>query len=107
MPPTKKKPMFGAWHSEAQQKRGCSLFPFSAGFVDNAEVMNSRAAMIGFFALILLEAVAGKGILELMGIGAAAARAARSLPALAPLTRQRRAHRGWKRHRHRVLDERR
>jgi len=27
------------------------------GFVDNAEVINSRAAMIGFFALILLEAV--------------------------------------------------
>ena len=28
-----------------------------AGFVDNAEVINSRAAMIGFFALIALEAV--------------------------------------------------
>jgi len=39
-----------------------------AGFVDNAEVTNSRAAMIGFFALLLLEAVTGKGILELMGI---------------------------------------
>ena len=40
----------------------------SPGFVDNAEVINSRAAMIGFFALILLEAVAGKGILELLGV---------------------------------------
>ena len=36
--------------------------------MDNAEVINSRAAMIGFFALILLEAVAGKGILELLGV---------------------------------------
>ena len=38
------------------------------GFVDNAETINSRAAMIGFFALLALEAVAGKGILELVGI---------------------------------------
>lgn len=48
MKPTKKLPTFG--------------------FVDNAETINSRAAMIGFFALLALEAVAGKGILELVGI---------------------------------------
>ena len=28
----------------------------------------SRAAMIGFFALLLVEAVANKGILELIGV---------------------------------------
>lgn len=31
-----------------------------AGFVENAEVMNSRAAMIGFFALLFVEAVRGR-----------------------------------------------
>ncbi|CAG9462949.1 unnamed protein product [Pedinophyceae sp. YPF-701] len=38
------------------------------GFVYNAERLNSRAAMIGFFALLLLEGVANKGILEMMGV---------------------------------------
>lgn len=38
------------------------------GFVDWAEKMNSRAAMIGFFALLAVEAIAGKGLLELMGL---------------------------------------
>ena len=38
------------------------------GFVDNAEVKNSRAAMIGFFALLLVEGVSGKGLLELVGL---------------------------------------
>jgi hypothetical protein len=37
------------------------------GFVDNAERMNSRAAMIGFFSLLAVEAIAGKGLLELIG----------------------------------------
>jgi hypothetical protein len=37
------------------------------GFVDNAERINSRACMIGFFALLLVEAVSGRGLLELMG----------------------------------------
>jgi hypothetical protein len=38
------------------------------GWVDNAERMNSRAAMIGFFSLLLVEAVANKGLLELIGL---------------------------------------
>lgn len=42
--------------------------PPKFGFVENAEVMNSRAAMIGFFSLLLVEAVAGKGLLELIGV---------------------------------------
>jgi hypothetical protein len=37
------------------------------GWVDNAERLNSRAAMIGFFSLLLLEAVANKGLLDLIG----------------------------------------
>lgn len=42
--------------------------PPKFGFVENAEVLNSRAAMIGFFSLLLVEAVAGKGLLELIGV---------------------------------------
>jgi len=42
--------------------------PPKFGFVENAEVLNSRAAMIGFFALLAVEAVAGKGLLELLGV---------------------------------------
>lgn len=37
------------------------------GFVRNAEVMNSRAAMMGFFALLLVEAILGGPILEPLG----------------------------------------
>ena len=37
------------------------------GFVENAERLNSRACMIGFFGLIALEAVAHKGIFEMLG----------------------------------------
>ena len=42
--------------------------PPKFGFVENAEVLNSRAAMIGFFALLAVEAIAGKGLLELVGV---------------------------------------
>lgn len=38
------------------------------GFVDNAERLNSRAAMVGFAALLLVESIGGKGLLELLGI---------------------------------------
>jgi hypothetical protein len=38
------------------------------GFVENAEVINSRACMIGFFALIALEAITGKGLFQLIGL---------------------------------------
>lgn len=37
------------------------------GFVDWAEKMNSRAAMIGFFALLAVEGAAGKPFLTLIG----------------------------------------
>lgn len=39
------------------------------GFVDNAERINSRAAMIGFFSLIILEAILGKGLLQYLHLG--------------------------------------
>ena len=41
--------------------------PGKFGFVDNAETMNSRASMIGWWSLLLVELVAGKGLLELFG----------------------------------------
>ena len=42
--------------------------PGKFGFVDNAETMNSRASMIGWWSLLLVELVAGKGLLELLGL---------------------------------------
>ncbi|GAX85647.1 hypothetical protein CEUSTIGMA_g13062.t1 [Chlamydomonas eustigma] len=44
-----------------------SVPPAMFGFVDWAEKMNSRAAMIGFFALLAVEGITGKGLLELLG----------------------------------------
>lgn len=41
--------------------------PALFGFVANAELLNSRAAMLGFFALLLVEGICGKGLLELAG----------------------------------------
>merc|ERR1711977_786077 len=38
------------------------------GFTNMAERWNSRAAIVGFFSLLLLEAVTHKGLLELLGI---------------------------------------
>ena len=45
-----------------ESRQACGSETYAAlsppkGFVDNAETMNSRAAMIGFFSLLLLEAV--------------------------------------------------
>jgi hypothetical protein len=37
------------------------------GFVESAEILNSRACMLGFFALLAVELVAHRGLLELMG----------------------------------------
>ncbi|GFR48418.1 hypothetical protein Agub_g10313 [Astrephomene gubernaculifera] len=42
--------------------------PPRTGFVDFAERLNSRAAMIGFFALLAVEGIFGKGLLELIGV---------------------------------------
>ena len=44
-----------------------TLKPGMVGFVDNAERMNSRASMIGWWSLLLVEVVAGKGFLEIIG----------------------------------------
>ncbi|EFN51016.1 hypothetical protein CHLNCDRAFT_28458, partial [Chlorella variabilis] len=44
------------------------VMPSTFGFVENAEKLNSRAAMLGFFLLLAIEGIAGKGILELAGI---------------------------------------
>merc|ERR1719159_276575 len=38
------------------------------GFVENAERINGRLAMIFFIAIFIVEAIAGQGILELLGI---------------------------------------
>lgn len=42
--------------------------PPAFGFVTNAERLNSRAAMIGFFGVLIVELIAGKGFLDLLGI---------------------------------------
>lgn len=42
--------------------------PPKNGFVDYAERMNSRAAMIGWIALLVLEGATGKGLFELIGL---------------------------------------
>lgn len=42
--------------------------PPTFGFVHFAEKINGRAAMLGFFALLLVEGVANRGLLELMGM---------------------------------------
>ena len=43
------------------------LEPSKIGFVENAERWNSRASMVGWWSLLLVELVAGKGLLEIMG----------------------------------------
>eukprot|EP00472_Partenskyella_glossopodia_P009432 CAMPEP_0197515034 /NCGR_PEP_ID=MMETSP1318-20131121/284_1 /TAXON_ID=552666 /ORGANISM="Partenskyella glossopodia, Strain RCC365" /LENGTH=242 /DNA_ID=CAMNT_0043063289 /DNA_START=81 /DNA_END=809 /DNA_ORIENTATION=+ len=40
----------------------------SIGFNNFAELMNSRAAMIGFFAVLIIEGITGKGILTFAGL---------------------------------------
>ncbi len=42
--------------------------PPTVGFVHFAEKINGRACMLGFFALLAVEAISGKGLLELMGL---------------------------------------
>lgn len=41
--------------------------PGKFGFVDFAERWNSRAAMIGFFGILIVELIANQGILQLAG----------------------------------------
>ena len=43
------------------------LEPGKIGFVENAERWNSRASMVGWWSLLIVELVAGKGLLEIMG----------------------------------------
>ncbi|KAG2499752.1 hypothetical protein HYH03_002684 [Edaphochlamys debaryana] len=38
------------------------------GFVNWAEKINGRAAMLGFFGVLFIELIAGKGVLELAGL---------------------------------------
>ncbi|KAL6776377.1 OHP1 [Auxenochlorella protothecoides x Auxenochlorella symbiontica] len=52
----------------AQPKVLPTLPPPKFGWVDYAERLNSRAAMIGFFALLLVEGISGRGLLQLIGI---------------------------------------
>lgn len=51
-----------------QPRKTPQVAPSSFGFVEKAERWNSRAAMIGFFALLAVEFFSKKGLLELMGI---------------------------------------
>ncbi|KAL3134733.1 hypothetical protein ABBQ32_007733 [Trebouxia sp. C0010 RCD-2024] len=41
--------------------------PATFGFVERAERWNSRACMIGFFALLIVEFVANRGLLDMLG----------------------------------------
>ncbi len=41
--------------------------PPTFGFVNFAEKINGRACMIGFFALIIIEAITGQGLLASLG----------------------------------------
>ncbi len=41
--------------------------PATFGFVDNAERWNGRASMVGWWSLLLVEAVAGRGLLDVLG----------------------------------------
>lgn len=50
-----------------QPPRSPIVPPPKFGFVENAEILNSRAAMIGFFALLAVEAIFNKGLLEIVG----------------------------------------
>lgn len=45
-----------------------TMEPATFGFVENAERMNSRASMVGFVSLLLVEGIFGKGLLELVGV---------------------------------------
>eukprot|EP00245_Coleochaete_scutata_P007601 TRINITY_DN23083_c0_g1_i1.p1 TRINITY_DN23083_c0_g1~~TRINITY_DN23083_c0_g1_i1.p1 ORF type:complete len:123 (-),score=18.15 TRINITY_DN23083_c0_g1_i1:464-832(-) len=38
------------------------------GFTENAEIWNSRSAMIGLFGILAVEFIAGQGILQMIGI---------------------------------------
>ena len=51
-----------------QPKRFPDIPPGRFGFVEYAERLNSRAAMIGFFGILIVEFIANRGILELVGL---------------------------------------
>ena len=51
-----------------QPKRFPDIPPGQFGFVDNAERLNSRAAMIGFIGILIVELIANRGILQLAGL---------------------------------------
>jgi len=44
------------------------ITPATFGFVDNAERMNSRASMVGWWSLLAVEGIAHQGLLEIMGV---------------------------------------
>lgn len=50
-----------------QPKRVPDIPPPSFGFVEKAERWNSRAAMVGFMFILLIELIANRGILQLTG----------------------------------------
>jgi len=50
-----------------QPNRFPDIPPPSFGFVENAERLNGRAAMIGFVGILIVELIANRGILQLAG----------------------------------------
>lgn len=50
-----------------QPKAKPELAPLTFGFVERAERWNSRACMIGFFALLIVEFFAHRGLLDILG----------------------------------------
>lgn len=50
-----------------QPRRRPEVAPATFGFVERAERWNSRACMIGFFALLIVELAANRGLLDMLG----------------------------------------
>jgi len=63
-PPRAAKLPPGVGQPKEEPKLPVSLW----GFTENAEVWNSRAAMIGIFGIVIVEAIINRGILQVIGI---------------------------------------
>ncbi|CAK9275620.1 unnamed protein product [Sphagnum jensenii] len=55
-------------HVAGRATKGRTQTSLFWGFTEDAEVWNSRAAMIGIFGIIAVEAIINEGILQLLGI---------------------------------------
>ena len=57
--------LFLEWFMERQD---VSRFVWKWGFTVSAENWNGRLAMLGFFLIVIIEMITGKGILHFLGI---------------------------------------